>query len=428
MNGIDFDKIFKMHMKSRSLKDRESVADAISNAYDYANQSASLTQFGNKFLNTSYTDLKKSIDKCLELNSLKKKQSKELESSWIDLAQSFGKYWKDAKFTPLPSPAPVIVPSPGIQVDSPGNTLTLSKELKASLTNGNTDECSFLLTNALINHQKTITGTYLGNTNGAPTPTPWIGIFSTTPEEPKQKETGIRKVVPNGGLGSKLKPVIDFEIRRQYEYVEWAQLFSADGNYVSREFTSNKTDSVSWPLDLIIRNKLLGDYIAIHNHPPDPMPKNNKDNSFFNVNTSPSYADFYWMNFNKVYEMRVMDLIYIYIIQQPVDGHKFIAPWELSSYSNELKKIYMSAYQNEYEKYSNDDELLLKEWRNLRSDMTDTVRNFIFYQRGGTGSEYLNIGRVIRHAQGTDAGARAIAKKYNMAYQKISRKKLYNLK
>lgn len=428
MDGLQFDKVFKMHMKSRSLKDQDEVAGAISDAYDLANKSASLTQFGNKFLGSSYTNLKSDIKKCLELNSLKKKKSNELESSWIDLAEAFGKYWKGANFTQLPSPAPTIVPAPGIKIIQSGNTLTLAKELKASLTNGDTDECSFLLSNALINHQKTINGIYYGNTNGSPTPVNWIGVFSTVPQEPPKKETGIRKVTPNGGIGSQLKSVRDFETRRHFEYIEWAQLFSADGEYVSREFTSNKTDSVSWPLDLTIRNLLLGDYIGIHNHPPNPKPTANKDNSFYNIHQSPSAADFFHMNINKMYEMRVMDLIYIYIVQQPVDGHPFIAPWNLSEYKKELKNLYKSAYDNEYEKYSNDSNLVLKEWQIMRNDMTESTRNFIFYERGGTSSGYINLGRVVRHAQGTDAGARAIAKKYNLAYQKISRKKLYNLK
>lgn len=429
MDGIQFNEVFKLYMQSRSLKDIDEVANSIVDAYDSANESASLTQFANKFRRSSYSNnLIEDIKKCLELNSLQKQKSKELETSWINLAESFGRYWSASEFTELPTPSPGMVPAGGIAVFNTGDTITLAKELKAALTSGDVDECSFLLTNALINHQKTLSGKYFGNTNGSPTPVDWVGVFSTTADKPEPKEIGLRMVVPNGGIGSQLNSVKEFEKRRQFEYFEWGQLFSIDGTYVSKEFTSNERARVIWPIELKFREIIPGNYISIHNHPPDPIPQDFKDNSFYNIHSSPSAADFFFMIYYSEYEMRVMDLIYIYIIQQPPSGHISLMEYSVQkSVKKDINDLYEKTYESEYTKYRNDPQLIQSKWETVKAHMTNDVYKFIFYERGGTHSPNVNISLTISHAQATEAAARAVAKKYNLAYQKISRKELYNL-
>jgi hypothetical protein len=192
-----FKSILKPQFESMTLKDADEVASALSNAYDTANKSAAFTQFGSKFISGNKGILKKNLKNGLELNSKLKERSKDTEPGWIMVASGFMNYWLNASFTPTPPAPPAISPTTGTMVVSFGDIKNLAKKLKAALTLGDLEDGLTLLSDVLVQHQSTLTGTYAGLTPAGaatvPISVPWVGILGKA--EPKVKKTYIIETI-----------------------------------------------------------------------------------------------------------------------------------------------------------------------------------------------------------------------------------------
>jgi hypothetical protein len=428
MNIQLFDAVFKQDMKSRTLKDNDAVAGAISNAYHLSNLDGSYTVFGARFISSNEDALKSDIEKSLEQNYSTKEKSSELQQGWISMAKGFVDYWNTAKFSPMPTPLPGMTPGTGVSIKYAGNIKELAKELKIALSSGNADECSYLLSNILKNHQKNISGMYSGFLNNTPSEVPWVGIVSVGElVDIKRSDDGIRKVVPFGGYGFGIKEIAEFENKKCFEFFEWAQISSTDGKFVTNPFTDNIRYAVtSIPAREVIQSTIDTEYLHIHNHPPSPEPKTDEDNSFYQVHCAFSAEDIFRFMNQREYEMRVVDLVNVYILQPPPGGHTFYAPWELPELKKEIVETYETAYNEEYDRINNDVSLFQELYNKFISDLTIETKEFIF-NRGGINPEYIQAESVIAHGESTEFAAKEVVRKYNLAYQKISRKQLHRL-
>jgi len=100
------------------------------------------------------------------------------------MATGFCLYWLSAKFSPMPPMPPCIAPTSGVTVILPGFPIPLNSDIKNMATKNNTTSSAISeYYNALIKHQLTVVGFYLGS---VPTPIgivpappiPWISLLS----------------------------------------------------------------------------------------------------------------------------------------------------------------------------------------------------------------------------------------------------------
>lgn len=92
------------------------------------------------------------------------------------MATGFCLYWLTAKFSPMPPMPPCIAPTSGVTVILPGFPIPLNSDIKNMATKNNTTSSAISqYYNALIKHQLTVGGFYLGS---VPTP---IGIVPAPP-------------------------------------------------------------------------------------------------------------------------------------------------------------------------------------------------------------------------------------------------------
>lgn len=100
------------------------------------------------------------------------------------MATGFCLYWLTAKFSPMPPMPPCIAPTSGVTVILPGFPIPLNSDIKNMATKNNTTSSAISqYYNALIKHQLTVVGFYLGS---VPTPIgivpappiPWVSLLS----------------------------------------------------------------------------------------------------------------------------------------------------------------------------------------------------------------------------------------------------------
>lgn len=97
---------------------------------------------------------------------------------WFFVASQISAYYLTAQFSTLPPNPPSTSPSVGVIITSPGNIMLLATGLKFAFKAKTADETASKCKLAIETYTKTISGIYTGVTpTGAPSVTPWIGIF-----------------------------------------------------------------------------------------------------------------------------------------------------------------------------------------------------------------------------------------------------------
>jgi hypothetical protein len=97
---------------------------------------------------------------------------------WFFAASQISLYYLTAQYSALPPNPPSTTPSIGTRVVSPGNVLLLATGLKYAFKSKTPQETANRCKIALESYTKTVVGVYSGITPaGAPSITPWIGVF-----------------------------------------------------------------------------------------------------------------------------------------------------------------------------------------------------------------------------------------------------------
>lgn len=432
------DQIGKVNAKST-----DSIAEAISDAYVYSCMNSAKTAFGSIFLPPPANvkkDLKKSILDCL--NGVKKCEDiKNTKPSWTLMAVGILSFWTKINFTPGLPPPPCIGPAPGPPSSSgtkvlAGNVNKLSNKLYeiAGKFKENFNEWINLLFDTLVDFHLTLFGNYLGvaivGLATVPLQVPWVGIFSSANDS--SKNPPVEKVKPNGGRGSQLSNIVDFEKKYQYEMVEHSLITRYDGTRIW-ESTSNDCCSVDIfnPVEEIIKWN-FSDLILTHNHPIQIY----LESECFTIGGSLSPSDIVYAISYNYYELRAIDFFYKYIVQRPKTGwDKFVNTDKLDTIifgSIELsgtRKIkddiyekieaqYEKVFDAKYDKIKKDSSLSGKLINELKEKWDDDDIQHILRN-----SKTVNLEEMVAHTEATHDAAAFVCNMLGAPYQRVLRKK-----
>lgn len=427
-----FKSILKPQIKANTPKNPKDAANMIADAYNFANMT-SFTMFGQKFLKTNNMQwFKYDLEQGFMHNSFivdKPKSQIDAEKEevgWKLIARGFYNYWKNASFSEIPPPPGIASATTGVSVEYPGDIKNLAKKLKFAFNEGTVDGFLETLSNILIEFENSITGTYTGTLpNGAVAVLPWSGVFSGIQSQENQEDESLT-IKPFGGIGSRIKSIVDFEERHKFDLYETGITVDLNGK-VNREFSNYIDDFVGFGIiPEILVGSLGKDLIFSHTHPPT-------DNIDFvdSISNAFSYPDFLAAIAMESPEIRAVDLLYVHVIQEPKSGWKkfktvssipdFIAT-NIPAFINTSTIIDIrNTWKNTY-KLESKRQYSLSEKRKLIAQykfaMREDISDFIFNKHNGWDKT------SIIHGEATYKACVAVSKKYKIPYQRFSRKLL----
>lgn len=425
-------------------KSSDSIAQAISNAYTYSCMNTAKTAFGSVFLSPggdSRNDLKKSILNCL--NGIKKCEDiKNTKPSWTIMAVGILNFWTKATFTPGLPPPPCISPAPGPPSSSGtkvlgGDANKLSNKLYeiAGKFKENFDEWVDLLFDALVDFHLTLFGTYFGmaivGLASVPFQVPWFGIFSSANDS--SKNPPVEKVKPDGGIGSKLSNIVEFEKKYEHEMFEYALVTYFNGREIW-EGTNYEPGSVSVSEEVEqISDWRISELILTHNHPIQIK----EGDVILGFGGAFSPEDIIFAIAYNYYEFRAVDQLYKYILQRPKKGwDDLVQSKGLTTYgvgkSVESRPMYRIKPEVKQSIFDNYDTVYGDRLNGIKSDerrstklikevitiLDDTDKNMISNQ-----ATSYDLKAMVSHLDATNAAAMAVCSRLGIPYQRILRGK-----
>lgn len=345
----------------------EVIAETISNAYNVACKGFAVTWYQSTLING---DVKKLKDAIIDGYATMADSSKDIMAGWQIIALGFSNFWQNSKFTPVPPCAPATGPAPG---DKTGTVVLFSviKELPAGLQQSfkiqEFDMFVRNLYNVLVKYHRTISGNYFGVITTPPGPIIlyWKGILANQSSDDNFDKL---KVYPEGGWGSKIQVIIDFENKYRDAPEEHSLLTDKFGN--KPVYNTGTSEHVYPAIDWSEFVDTYDNRINCHTHPNDRIKtiiENETDEYideiiYFDPQEGGSFsggdiAIFVGESFG--IEARVSAANYTYVMQEPKIGW---TKWK-QKYSNELYKF----------EYDDIDKLLFREISNEKRSLISST-------------------------------------------------------